>query len=267
VPALAERIRLKQSLGLAHEVQQTFLPTRPPRREGIDTAAVVAYSEETGGDFYDVIEPHGEDTACIGALVADVSGHGMPAALLMASTRAFLRARFLDKGPANDIAEAVSAANRLLFKDEAGSGRFVTLFYLEVDLETNVMSWVRAGHLPALIYDIAEDTFGELEGPPGLALGVDPDTRYETFTAGCLCSGQVAVLYTDGLVETVNEAGEFFGRERMYECIRKAASGSAAGITECLLEEAEAFRGDTPQDDDITIVVLKIQGTAETSEA
>lgn len=263
VPALADSIRLKQSLGIAREVQHTLLPDTLPRRDNIQTAAIISYSEETGGDFYDIIEPCGPDRPCIGALVADVSGHGMPAALLMASTRAFLRARFLDKGRGEDIADAVSDANRLLFLDEEGSGRFVTLFYLEVDLETSQMYWVRAGHEPALLYDIASDTFEQLKGAPGLALGVDPDTPYTAFSSGCLCSGQIALLYTDGLIETENPDGEFYGRDRLQQSLRRAAALPAGKIARRLLDDAARFRGGATQEDDITIVVLKILALAD----
>ena len=134
----------------------------------------------------------------------------------------------------------------------------MTLFYLNIDQANRSLHWVRAGHEPGIFYDPATDTFEELQGP-GIALGVDKDWHYEESERGGLTAGQIIFLGTDGIWETLNPGGEMFGKHRLYEIIRRKAQGTATTIQTAVLEALGEFRGESDQEDDITMVVIKVK--------
>ncbi len=237
------------ALNLAQEVQQNLLPQRAPRLESIDVAGRSLYCDETGGDYYDFIELPDRR---LGIVVGDVSGHGVSAALLMASVRGFLRARATLSG---STAEIINGVNRLISVDTAETGQFMTLFYLVVAPQANRITWVRAGHDPAFLYCPATDQFEELSGA-GLALGVSADWTYEDYSQ-TIVSGQIVLLTTDGIFEARNIEGEMFGKERFKDVVRKNAALEAEGIRKAVIEAVTQYRGDEPQEDDITLVILK----------
>ena len=152
------------ALNLAQEVQQNLLPQRPPQLESIDVAGRSLYCDETGGDYYDFIALSGNNLSIV---VGDVSGHGVSAALLMASVRAYLRARANLSG---STAEIITDVNRLISVDTAETGQFMTMFYLVVEPQNSRITWVRAGHDPGFLYCTETDQFEELSGA-GIALG------------------------------------------------------------------------------------------------
>jgi sigma-B regulation protein RsbU (phosphoserine phosphatase) len=193
-------------------------------------------------------------SAKFGVLIGDVSGHGIPSALLMATARAFMRQRSSRSGSMADI---VSDVNRQLTRDVEDTGRFMTLFYLMIDLEARRLSWVRAGHDPAIWYDPASDQLEELHGE-GTALGVDENVRYLQHQKPGLKKGQILLLSTDGLWETQNPAGSMFGKDRIYEIIRKKSAASAREILDTIVAKLEGFRQNREPDDDITLVVIKV---------
>jgi sigma-B regulation protein RsbU (phosphoserine phosphatase) len=213
---LIERDQIRQSLYLAKEVQQTLLPRKSPEVEGLDIAATIVYCDETGGDYYDFLDTGETHPGGFTVVIGDVSGHGIPSALMMATGRAFLRQRSSLPG---DLADIVSDVNRQMTRDFEESGSFMTLFYLTIDVSNMCLYWVRAGHDPAIFYDPATDTFEELRGA-GVALGVDVDGRYEQFQKTGLKKGQVIVLGSDGLWEARNPKGEMFGKEPIHQIIR-----------------------------------------------
>ena len=237
------------ALNLAQEVQQNLLPQRPPRLDSIDVAGRSLYCDETGGDYYDYIELPNRSQ---GIVVGDVSGHGVSAALLMASVRGYLRARATLAGSTGDI---ITAVNRLLSMDTAETGQFMTLFYLVVEPLNNRIIWVRAGHDPGFLYCPHSDQFEELSGA-GLALGVDESWNYDDYNRK-VEPGQIVLLTTDGIFEAHNSAGEMFGKARFKEVVRKNAGLEAEGIRKAVFEAVTEYRGDEPQEDDITLVVLK----------
>ena len=237
------------ALNLAQEVQQNLLPQRPPRLDSIDVAGRSLYCDETGGDYYDYIELPNRSQ---GIVVGDVSGHGVSAALLMASVRGYLRARATLAGSTGDI---ITAVNRLLSMDTAETGQFMTLFYLVVEPLNNRIIWVRAGHDPGFLYCPHSDQFEELSGA-GLALGVDENWNYDDYNRK-VEQGQIVLLTTDGIFEAHNSAGEMFGKARFKEVVRKNAGLEAEGIRKAVFEAVTEYRGDEPQEDDITLVVLK----------
>ena len=166
---LIERDRIKQSLSLAKEIQQNLLPKDTLKLDGFDIAGKSEYCDETGGDYFDFIPAVGGEDQKLGVVIGDVSGHGISSALLMATVRSALRQRAFHPGSA---AQIISDVNRQLVQDIEPSCEFVTLFFLIIDTASKELTWVRAGHDPAILYDPASDSFEELGGS-GMPLGVD----------------------------------------------------------------------------------------------
>ena len=256
---LRERFQLKQALSLAMEVQQNLLPAAPVSLPGFDIAGRSLYCQETGGDYFDYIFRTGDEGRrhlCIA--VGDVVGHGISAALLMTTVRALLRIRLDCPGP---ITEALADVNRLLCRDTEPSGSFVTLFLLQVEAAEGRIEWVRAGHDPALLFRAANGQVQELSGP-GMALGVDEAFSYPSASPLGLHAGDIALIGTDGIWETRNGRSEKFGKTRVGDILRRHRRDSAEAILEAVLNSLEEFRGGLPQEDDITLVVLKAAAPA-----
>jgi sigma-B regulation protein RsbU (phosphoserine phosphatase) len=251
IEGLRHRIELITALQLAEEVQRTLLPSRPPVVAGLDLSGASNYCQETGGDYYDyLVLPENR----LGVVVADVSGHGIDAALFMASARAFLLSEVQSfKTPAL-LARDV---NGYLTRDSSTTGRFMSMFFLEIDPQAKTLRWVRAGHEPALIYDPVGETFRELGGE-GMAMGVLDTAEYRDYTQPGWEPGSVIVIGTDGITETRNTAGAFFGAERVRQVVRANASRSAAGIQSAVIEAVQGFREQAAQEDDVTLVVVKL---------
>jgi sigma-B regulation protein RsbU (phosphoserine phosphatase) len=251
---LKEREALRHSLELAREVQLNLLPRQPPGKCSYDIAGKSLYCDQTGGDYFDYIEVEGTEADHLGLVIGDVSGHGISAALLMATARAFLRLRSLQPGP---ISRVITDVNRQLARDINDSGQFMTLFYLRLKPLCRSLSWVRAGHDPAIFYDPRLDVFEELRGA-GIALGINGNWQYEEYERSDLQSGQILVLGTDGVWEACNPKGEMFGKQRLCELLRQHASYPAARILEAVLEALQRFQAGQSAEDDITLVVVKI---------
>ena len=253
-PRLKELYQVRNSLALAMEVQQNLMPKQDPHIDGADIAGKSIYCDETGGDYYDFLEADEHDPSKISIIIGDVSDHGIPSALLMTTARAFLRQRSTGPGTIKDI---VSDVNRLLSKDVGTSSRFMSLFYTEIAPREQVIRWVRAGHDPALLYDPDTDAFSELSGK-GLPLGVFEDTEYEE-TKRAITPGQIITIGTDGIWEIVNSQGVMFGKENLKEVIRSQAKKTAKEIVSAIIEATDEFRGPIERQDDITIVIIKVQ--------
>jgi len=241
------------SLNVAKEVQQSLLPQHWPSEERLDIAGSSLYCDETGGDYYDYMELPQIGSATYGIAIGDVSGHGVSSALQMASVRAYLRSRATQGGA---VAEIITDVNRLVSKDTMETGSFMTLFFLLIEAHSGRAAWVRAGHDPALIYDPDSDHFVKLEGK-GLALGVDENYLYRGYTV-TIKPGQILILTTDGLWENRNIKGEMFGRERFKNLIRRNAGLGAGDIQATIIEALTSFQGKAQQEDDITLVILKL---------
>jgi sigma-B regulation protein RsbU (phosphoserine phosphatase) len=254
VPQLEDRLRIRKALEVAQAVQQKFLPREIPALPGFEIAATAVYCDETGGDYFDFF-PCGEDGERLGVAIGDVSGHGVPAALLMTTVRALLRMRSSQPG---SMAEVVNSVNRHLTADTYEEGLFTTLLYLNIDQAKQKLRWVRAGHDPGILYNPATDDFEEIQGR-GIALGVDKDWHYTESERGELTTNQIIFLGTDGIWEAINANGEMFGKQRLYEIIRRNAHSTAADIQTGVLEALGNFRGKCNQEDDVTMVVIKVK--------
>jgi sigma-B regulation protein RsbU (phosphoserine phosphatase) len=252
---LIERDRIRESLTLAQGVQQTLLPRTDPRIQGLDIASSIVYCDETGGDYYDFLKGDGSDEGKIAVVVGDVSGHGISSALLMVSGRAFLRQRSALSG---GIARVVTDVNRLLALDVADTGGFMTLFYLSIDSANRRLSWVRAGHEPAIFYDPSTDTFEELRGE-GTALGVNADAKYIEYEKTGLAEAQIILLGTDGIWEARNPEGKMFGKEPIYRIIRENHAIGARQILTSCFDALNTFMENQAPEDDITLVVIKVR--------
>ncbi len=250
IKGLQHRIQLLSALKLAEEVQQNLLPRRPPEYPGLDLAGASKYCDETGGDYYDFMGlPEGK----LGIVVADATDHGVGSALQMATARAFLLFGVRNyQGPAQLIGEV----NHYLTRDSQETSRFMSMFFLEIASSAKTLRWVRAGHDPALLYDPGEDSFQQLSGE-GIVLGVEEDYQYREHKRNGWRPGMIIILGTDGIHETQDSAGHMFGQERLQDVIREHAQEPAQSIQDAVMAALEHFRGDGPQQDDITLVVIK----------
>ncbi|MFH1092337.1 MAG: SpoIIE family protein phosphatase [Pseudomonadota bacterium] len=249
-PRLKEHYQMSQALELAREVQQNLLPRQDPVVPGLDVSGQSLYSQETGGDYYDYLL--GTD-AEISVVVGDVSGHGVQGALLMSTARAFLRQRAAMPGGLDRI---VSDVNRQLSRDVEDTGSFMTMFICTVNRREKVIRWVSAGHDPALIFEMDTDSFAELGGR-GLPLGVDEDWAYQEYRRD-IAPRQIVLIGTDGIWEARDPEGRMFGKENLREVIRQNARRPAREISTAVVKAVVDFRRSLPQEDDVTLVVIKV---------
>lgn len=251
---LKQRLRLKEALNVAREVQQNLLPHTGYSSERIIIDGISKYCDETGGDYFDIIPFPGKNKQ-VGIVVGDVVGHGIGAALLMTTVRALLRCRISQPG---SLTRIMNDVNRLLCLDTERTGNFVTLFYLEYDETDNAVKWVRCGHDPAIIYSPASHRFSELKGR-GTALGVDPQCTFECNEMILPNEPLIILIGSDGVWENENSDGEQFGKERVKQIIATSHALPPDSIVQSIVEKLQLFMGEKPQEDDITLAVIKIE--------
>lgn len=248
----------KRSLILAGEVQKNLLPKHPPRVAGLDMAGRSLPCEEIGGDYFDFVMRRESSSAAgeiLAVTVADIAGHGVDSALLMAAARTAIRERFASPG---SLTQVVGDLNRTLLEDFSTTDRFMTLFALQVDRQAGGLRWVRAGHDQALVYYADEDRF-DLLGGEGLPLGISDQGVFSENAVHNLLPGTVIALGTDGIWEARGPDGAMFGKARFREVIRREASRSAKDILDAVYRELDRFSSGYKQEDDITLVILKIE--------
>src|SRR5215208_3005689 len=240
-----ERERIEQELQVARRIQQELLPEATPELDGWRIAAYYEPAREVGGDFYDFLEfPDGR----LGLVVGDATGHGMPAALVMATTRGMLRAVVQSL---ESPGEVLARVNEALVADIPPS-TFVTCFYSVLDPKDGHMSYANAGHnLPCRQHNGQAE---ELRAR-GMPLGLIPGMRYEQKET-ILASGDSTLFYSDGLVEAHDPQGEMFGFPRLRELV--AGHGEERSLGDFLMGELYSFVGEGwEQEDDITLLTLK----------
>ena len=238
---------LEKQVRMAAEVQQRMIPQQPPQVPGIDLAAVYVPCFELGGDFYDFI-PLPYDN--VGLVIADVAGKGVPASLIMASVRAALRAQ-VDN--VYYLYEVVRRLNIMLHRDSKPT-EFVTLFYGVLDAKNRRLTYCNAGHPPGLL--LREGQVTELRSD-NMVLGVDPDEAY-TQSIVDLQSGDLLLLYTDGLADAMNFENQTFGRQRIIQAFKKGGD-TAEMVAQNILWEMRRFVGLTRRTDDVTMIVAKVK--------
>ena len=244
---LVEKKRLEAQLEVARQVQLALLPERDPEVDGFDISAYNFSTEEVSGDYYDFVKPY-EDH--LGLVIADVSGKGVPASLLMAFLRASLRAA-IHIGYAPNVAAA--KVNNLLW-ESIEPHQFVTAFYGMLDATNRTLAFVNAGHNPLLIIN-GDDSHRFIERG-GLPLGLFKDTRYYEYYLP-IDSGQVLVLYTDGATEATSIEGEEFGRERLVNAVRASRTRPARDMIDYIYNEIYEWSGGHGAGDDVTFVIIK----------
>lgn len=244
---LIEKQRLETQLEVARQVQLELLPARDPQLDGFDISAYNFPTEEVSGDYYDWVRIY-EDQ--IGIVIADVSGKGVPAALLMAFLRASLRAA-THIGYAPHI--SMSKVNYLLW-ESIERNQFVTAFYGIFDSTNRTLVYSNAGHSPALF--MAADGTVRFEERGGVPLGMFRDTRYYEYFE-TIEPGQLLVLYTDGVTEAMNLAGEEYGRERLTKAVRQCRNQSAREMIDFIHRELITWTEGQGAHDDVTFFIIK----------
>ncbi|MGA9531416.1 MAG: SpoIIE family protein phosphatase [Anaerolineales bacterium] len=246
---IIDKERMERELEVARGIQSSILPAQLPACEGIEFAASMAPMRAVGGDFYDFIELLG---GRVGVAIGDVSDHGVASALLMAISVTLLRSE-IRRGI--EPAEALITVNQQLIEGDH-LGMFVTLLYAVLDPTSRQLNYVRAGHNPPLLL-AADGKVRQLPTQAGQPLGLLPDPALDagslTLDPGCSM-----LLYTDGVTEAMNSAGEMFSLERTVSALQALGpTASADEICTGLHRQLETFRGTELADDDVTTVVIK----------
>ena len=243
---LVEKKRLEAQLEVARQVQLALLPERDPEVDGFDISGYNFSTEEVSGDYYDFVKPYDDQ---LGLVIADVSGKGVPASLLMAFLRASLRSA-IHVGYAPNV--AMAKVNYLLW-ESIEQHQFVTAFYGMLDATNRTLAFVNAGHNPLLVLNPDGPRFIERGGLP---LGLFKDTRYYEYYLP-IDSGQVLVLYTDGATEAQSPGGEEYGRARLVDAVRRSRDRRAREMIDYVYNDIFEWTGGRGSGDDVTFVVIK----------
>jgi phosphoserine phosphatase RsbU/P len=245
---MVEQRRLEKELAIAREIQESFLPKSAPRLSGFELAGTARAHAQVGGDYYDWIRVSDNR---IGLAIADVSGKGIPAALIMAGFRMSLLAEIR-----NDFAiRAVMSKVNSLLHESTDRDKFVTAFYGVLDHKNRVLLFSNAGHNPPIL--LRADGRIEYLHEGGVALGVLGEARYEERPIA-LRSGDVLVLYTDGVTEAESPGGEQFGQTRLEQTIVRLADRSAEAIRDGIEHTVMDWCGEKGLGDDLTLMVVKV---------
>ncbi|MBU0944315.1 MAG: SpoIIE family protein phosphatase [Proteobacteria bacterium] len=256
---LQKGVQLQKAMNIAREVQLTLLPQNDYSEEGLLASGLSVYCDETGGDYFDFIQSD-LHPGKLHVVVGDVVGHGIGAALLMATLRALVRAKVDQPGIPEEM---ISGVNQQLYRDTAQFGNFASLFYLCIDRAGQELQWVRAGHDPAILYFPESGEFIEIKGK-GLVLGLDASYQYQTNTRALAKEPVVLLIGSDGVWETENEKREQFGKQRVRDIMAANYHLPPKALLRCIIESIEQFRGSTPLQDDITLVGIALNSGIST---
>ena len=239
--------QFEQELEMAQSIQNRLLPKESPKIAGMDMAGISYAAKEVGGDYFDFIEL---ENGRWGIALGDVSGKGIPAALLMANLQATLRNQALNH---SSIVECIEKTNQFLYLNTE-SHKFATLFFGVLDSKTKDFNYVNAGHnFP--FHLLTDGKFQQLE-IGGLVVGIGRDSVYNEGKVH-LSPGEIIVIYSDGVTETEDASETQFGEPRLQEIIKKNKNLSSQKIMSEIYREVKNFQGGMDQDDDITLVVMK----------
>jgi PAS domain S-box-containing protein len=255
---ISERKRTERTLQetqeqfrVAREIQQHLFPKTAPDMSGFEIAGVSQPAEAMGGDYFDYLSMR---RGCLGLVVGDVTGHGVGPALLMSEARAYLRLLAQDS---DDVGAIMTRANAALAQD-VGTERFVTLLLAQLDSKARTLSYVNAGHPSGYVFASSGEIRTTLRRT-ALPLGIRADTVYSTAPPVTLAPGEIVVLLTDGFEEAVAPDDRVFGIDRVFQIVREHRDKSAQEIVQALCDAVHAFLQQTPQADDVTVIVAKVQ--------
>ena len=248
--AIAHR-QITQELAEAGRVQNTFIPTHSPTLAGYQVSGVLLPAHETSGDFYDFIQLKGDK---LGVVIADVADKGAGAALYMAMSRTLIRTYAGEE--ARDPDEVILQVNRRILTD-TNQGIFLTVVYGILDPQSGAFTYVNAGHNPpCLLRSNGGDKSCTTLEKTGTLVGIFEENTWETKSV-TLEPGDCLIFYTDGITESQNEAGEFFGLQRLQQSLYTSTANTAEGLLNNLLETVQVFTGSAPRLDDVTLIVIK----------
>lgn len=250
---IAQRERLDRELEIARDVQQHLFPQTLPRVEGLDFAGYCRPVEGVGGDYYDFVRLPRD---CLGVAVGDVSGKGIAAALMMASLQASLRGQTIK--PCETLSEMIQHINHLVYEASADN-RYATFFYAQYDPGNRLLKYVNAGHNPPMVFrrGARPDDVMRLEAG-GTVVGLFPNCEFQEGKLQ-MQSGDVLVAYTDGISEAMNDRDEEFDEEQLIQALREHRARTAADLISELLERVDGFTKGARQNDDMTLVVVRVQ--------
>ncbi len=249
---LAEKRRLDDDLSTARQAQRILLPKACPMLDDYNLAAINRPAQYVSGDFYDFLKI---DDHRLGIVIADVSGKGMSAALIMAMTRTLMRIHAPGQPSA---AEVLKRVNRNLYQDTLEE-MFVTMVYMVLDYKNHSLTLGKAGHDAPLLSCGDNQNIKPLQSP-GMALGIDSGEVFDTVIDDLqiqVSPGDSILVYTDGINEAIDAEGQEFGREQILQSIRNSADKGPTYLSMNILDEVAKFRGEQQQNDDITLIALK----------
>jgi sigma-B regulation protein RsbU (phosphoserine phosphatase) len=244
-----EKQKLEEELLIARDIQRDLLPQNIPEYENFDIAALNVSSKQVGGDYYDVI-PLDDENFVIA--IADVSGKGVPASLMMANIQAFLQVICKQN---LQIEDATALINDLVTANTT-EGRFITFFWGIVNTKQKTLKYVNAGHNPPIL--LRNNTIKKLD-KGGIILGVMKTFNPYIFEEVDLHKDDILVLYTDGVSEAMNNQGEEFGEDKLEEAANALKKNSAGEILDGIKQEVQNFAQGNAQSDDITMIILKVR--------
>ena len=247
-----EKKRLDHDLEIARDIQRVLLPAEAPAVSGFDVYGINVPAHQVGGDYFDYIKV---DETHLGIAIADVSGKGVPASLIMAICRSVLRSQAAQNLSPGNVLKSV---NRQLYPD-IKEDMFISMLYLILDRDSGAVTLSRAGHDSPLLYQHREQKVVPLK-PPGMVLGIDSGSVFDRLTGDFtvpLERDDCLVLYTDGVTEALDNEGSEFGVDRLIGSIRASAAKGARALVNRAIEEVRDFAGSTPQNDDITLIAIR----------
>lgn len=247
-----EKKRLDHDLEIARDIQRILLPSEAPAINGFQISGINVPARQVSGDYFDYIQV---DEERLGVAIADVSGKGVPASLIMAICRSVLRAEAVRNPSPADVLRKV---NRQLYPD-IKEDMFISMAYLILNHQRDDVTLARAGHDAPLLYKRQSQMVTPLK-PPGMVVGIDSGNVFDRLTvdfAVPLARDDCLVLYTDGVTETLNAEGDEFGVERMMQSVRASTTNGAQAIVRKIIEDVRDFSGSVPQNDDITVIAIR----------
>ena len=247
-----EKKRLDHDLEIARDIQRILLPSEAPAIDGFQISGMNVPARQVSGDYFDYIQV---DDERLGVAIADVSGKGVPASLIMAICRSVLRAEAARNPSPADVLRKV---NRQLYPD-IKEDMFISMAYLILNHQRNDITLARAGHDAPLLYQRRSEIVAPVKSP-GMVVGIDSGSVFDRLTVDFAVSlerNDCLILYTDGVTEALNTEGDEFSVDRLMQSVRSSAKDSAQAIVKKIIQDVRDFSGPAPQNDDMTLIAIR----------